>query len=301
MHIYTFKNKWDYELIDSGNGKRLERWGKHTLTRPDPQAIWTPHAHQSEWQASTAVFNNKWQIKTGTLQPWTIRWPLPLGPKQAVTGNWDLNLIARLSSFKHTGIFAEQAANWEWLAEQTQYGKWKVQNEKPKILNLFGYTGAATVLLAKLGCFVTHVDASKPTIGWAKENQAANRLPEDSIRWILDDCVKFVKREVKRGTQYDGIILDPPAYGHTPDGQTWKFAEGLPGLLANCLALLSPSARFILLNAYATNTSSIAVQNILEDTFQQHTRKARIESGELCLLQRDGRALSTGIVSRCTL
>lgn len=301
MRIFTFQNKWDYELLDSGHGKRLERWGTHTLVRPDPQAIWTPHMPEHDWLASNATFENKWHIRTGLKQPWIVRWPLPLAPKQAVTGNWDLSLVARLSSFKHTGIFAEQAANWEWLAEQTQNGKWKVKNEKPRILNLFGYTGAATVLLAKLGCFVTHVDASKPTIGWAKENHTANQLPADSIRWILDDCVKFVKREIKRGAQYDGIIMDPPAYGHTPDGQTWKFSEGLPGLLDSCLILLSSSARFILLNAYATNTSSIAVQNILEDTFQKHDRKARTESGELCLLQRDGRKLSTGIVSRCTL
>ncbi len=298
MHIYTFQNKWDYELIDSGNGKRLERWGKYILSRPDPQAIWTPHAHENEWLASDAIFDSKWHIRTNVTQPWTVTWPLPLGPKQAVTGNWDLNLIARLSSFKHTGVFAEQAANWEWLAEQTQNGKWKVKNEKPRILNLFGYTGAATVLLAKLGCFVTHVDASKPTIGWAKENQAANRLPEDSIRWILDDCVKFVKREVKRGALYDGIILDPPAYGHTPGGQTWKFGEGLPDLLSLCDQLLSPTAKFILVNAYATNTSSIALQNVLEDTIKK--TRTTIEVGELCLEQRDHRILSTGIVARCS-
>lgn len=301
MRSFTFKNKWDYELLDSGHGKRLERWGAYTLVRPDPQAIWAPHTPEHDWLASDATFETKWRLRTDLKQPWTVRWPLPLSPGQAVTGNWSLHLVARLSSFKHTGIFAEQAANWEWLTETVENGKWNSKNQKPKILNLFGYTGAATVLLAKLGCFVTHVDASKPTIGWAKENQAANQLPPDSIRWILDDCVKFVKREVKRGAQYDGIIMDPPAYGHTPDGKTWKFAEDLPGLLEHCCRLLSPAARFMLLNAYATNTSSIAVQNILEDSFRKYKQKATIESGELCLQQRDSRIISTGIVGRCTL
>jgi 23S rRNA (cytosine1962-C5)-methyltransferase len=202
-------------------------------------------------------------------------------------------LLARLTPFKHTGIFAEQAANWHWMVESL---KLKNQNRKFKILNLFAYTGAATVILTKIGCFVTHVDSSKPAIGWAKENQKANGLAEDSIRWILDDAAKFVKREVKRGARYDGILMDPPAFGHSPTGKIWKFNEHLPALLRDCVSLLSDDARFLLVNGYATNSSAIALRNLLEDSLRG--RAGNLEAGELCLAQQDGRLISTGIFSR---
>ncbi len=281
-----YKSKWDFELLDSGEGYRLERFGDVKLKRPDPQVIWKGSLSESDWHNIEAEFINRWNIKNKEIfkKPWVVKWQ-------------DTKFLLKLSPFKHTGLFAEQAGNWEWLTERMKNKESRMKNEKPKILNLFGYTGAATMVLTRLGCFVTHVDASKPTIGWAKENQALNKLPSDAIRWILDDCAKFVKREVKRGALYDGIIMDPPAFGHSPTGGTWKFNEDLPGLLRDCIKLLSPDAKFLLINGYATNSSGIALGNILED--ETRDLGGKVEFGELCLKETNrDRMLSTGIFAR---
>jgi 23S rRNA (cytosine1962-C5)-methyltransferase len=283
MQLETFKNFTDYELLDTGLGNRLERWGNFILVRPDPQVIWPRHLSDKEWSEPDAVFassgeRGQWQIKTLVPKSWIVKWQ-------------EVNLVAKLSPFKHTGIFAEQAANWEWLAE-----KFPSQKGKLKVLNLFGYTGGVTMVLTKLGHFVTHVDASKPAIAWARENQQANNFKTDSIRWILDDAAKFVQREVKRGQKYDAIIMDPPAFGHSPNGGTWKFNRDLPKLLANCVELLSSRAKFLLINGYATNSSALSLKNILEDGIK--SRKGTIQFGELCLKQKDARLISTGIFAR---
>lgn len=278
-----------FQLLDSGGGYRLEQWGPYRLSRPDPQVIWERHLPMSEWQAAHAVFESagergRWQIQKRIPAHWTMPSPLS-GAGKSVT------FKAHLTPFKHTGIFAEQAANWVWMVEQCGRAK------KPRrILNLFGYTGAASVILSSFGHAVTHVDASKPAIGWAKENQSLSGLSDDSIRWILDDAAKFVQREVRRGQQYDGILMDPPAFGHSPSGKTWKFGRDLPSLLEDCIALLSDDADFLLINGYATNSSAIALGNILEDAMKG--RKGTIEKGELCLRQSDNRLLSTGIFTR---
>lgn len=287
MQLETFSTKLfhDFQLLDSGNSNRLERWGRFTLIRPDPQAIWKPHLSSKLWDAADAIFitnrggeKGSWKIiNTSFPEKWDIRWN-------------DLLFSLKLSPFKHTGIFAEQAANWEWLTKQIE------RAPKLKILNLFGYTGAATVVLAKLGCFVTHVDASKPALSWANQNADQNQIPKNSIRWILDDAVKFVQREVRRGEQYDVILLDPPAFGHGPNGKTFKFSEDVPKLLQDCETLLSRNARCLLLNAYATNTSALAIKNLLEDALLQ--RKGKVTYGELCLKQQDARLLSTGTFAR---
>lgn len=287
MEYFVFKEKWDYQLLDSGAGFRLEQWGQYRLIKPDPQAIWLPSLSKDTWQKADAEYKGKDWHKHGTLtESWTVAWQ-------------NLKLTARLSPFKHTGIFPEQAANWEWISE-----KLKVKNDPPageagklKVLNLFGYTGAASILLAKLGAFVTHVDASKPALSWAKENQKLNNLPENSIRWILDDASKFVKREIKRGQTYDAILMDPPAFGHSPQGKTWKFAEDFPKLLADCKSLMSKNFKFFLINAYATNTSNIALQNVFEDIIKPESN-TKIGCGELCLKQQSSRLLSTGITLR---
>lgn len=271
----------DYELIDTGNGDRLERWGTVRLIRPDPQIIWQKHLSDAVWHDVDARFTEKtWQV----MQPLPDPWILSYG---------DVKLKAMLTSFKHTGVFPEQADNWQWMLERLNF---KLLNLQPRILNLFAYTGAASMILAKAGCAVTHVDASKPALDWAAENQKLSGLAPDSIRWMLEDAVKFVRREVKRGAQYDGILLDPPAFGHGPSGSIWKFNRDLPGLLRDCAMLLSPDAAFLLVNGYATNSSSIALGNLLEDTIKD--RGGNVEHGELLLSQRDGRRISTGIFSR---
>lgn len=287
MDVILTKTAWDYQLLDSGAGFRLEKWGQNILVKPDPQAIWFPSLPETEWAKCNAEFKGQnWKKLTELNEPWLMQWQ-------------DLKLHARLTPFKHTGIFPEQAANWDWLKTRVlnPESRIKTQNSKLKILNLFGYTGASSVLLAKLGCDVTHVDASKPAIAWAKENQKLNQLPQDSIRWILDDVSKFVKREIKRGQEYHGIIMDPPAFGHSPQGKTWKFAEDFPKLLEDCQKILSPLFHFFLINAYATNTSSLALQNLFEDIIQPASI-SKIECGELCLKQKSGRLLSTGITLR---
>jgi 23S rRNA (cytosine1962-C5)-methyltransferase len=285
MLLEYFKLNWDYELIDSGEGYRLERWGNIFLSRPDPQIIWPKSLPDSEWEKAAAKFiagkgedKGKWDIKNKIPNPWTVTYK-------------NTKFLLKLSPFKHTGLFAEQAGQWEWMLE-----KLKVQNEKIKILNLFAYTGGATMVLAKAGCQVTHVDASKPSLTWANENHKLNNLPTDSVRWILDDCVKFVKREVKRGVKYDGIIMDPPAFGHSPDGKTWKFNQDLPGLLTDCVKLLSNNASFLVINGYATNSSALAINNLLEDAAKNIGGKT--DFGELCLKQKTGRLISTGIFTR---
>lgn len=284
-HTATFA---DFRLLDTGDGYRLEQWGPYRLARPDPQIIWKRHLPDAEWDKADATYtivgdNGGWNLRTKVPGFWPVRYPLPGSDKH-------VSLNARLTLFKHTAIFAEQAANWEWMAK-TLHGK-----KQRKILNLFGYTGAATVVLTALGHSVTHVDASKPAIAWAKDNQALSGLPPDSIRWILDDAQKFVIRELKRGQRYDGILMDPPAFGHSPDGRTWKFNQNLPHLLGDCVELLSPDADFLLINGYATNSSAIALRNLLEDALKG--RKGALEYGELCLQQQDARLISTGIFAR---
>jgi 23S rRNA (cytosine1962-C5)-methyltransferase len=285
MLLETFQEFSDFELLDTGGGRRLERWGKFVLARPDPQIIWPRRLPAREWDKASAVFET-----SGEKGRWTIKNDIPR--------SWLINfngvkLVAKLSPFKHTGIFAEQAANWEWMATKLDGAP-----QKLKILNLFAYTGAATMVLTKLGHQVTHIDASKPAIAWAKENQQANGFPADSIRWILDDAAKFVKRELKRGQKYDGIIMDPPAFGHSPSGRTWKFNKDLPALLADCVALLSPGAKFVLVNGYATNSSALSLHNLLEDSITAASKSGAIEFGELCLKQKDARLISTGIFAR---
>ncbi len=283
MYLNGAEHFSDFELIDSGDDYRLERWGEFVLARPDPQVIWRRSEPAELWNKADAIFqNDKWRMRTELPEHWDLKFK-------------DMVLRARPMNFKHTGIFPEQAANWTLMSEQLTTGNLQpaTLDSKPRVLNLFGYTGASSVWLTKRGAFVTHVDASRPAIGWAKENQEINALAADSIRWMLEDAAVFVQKEVKRGVQYDGIIMDPPAFGHGPTGKIWKFNEQMPKLLDNCVKLLSPDARFLLINAYATNTSELAIRNLLEDAMKG--RSGTIEAGQLCLKQRSGRQLSTGI------
>lgn len=304
MLLCSHHNFPDFELLDSGDQYRLERWGDIVLARPDPQIIWPRSLPDTEWKKTHAVFKS---ASGGEKGHWEITKPLP---KSWLIKFGDVKFSLKLSPFKHTGLFAEQAAQWEWMTSKleslssykvhkvvkSEDGRQNGLQEKFKVLNLFAYTGGATMVLAKAGCQVTHVDASKPAITWANENYKLNNLPADSVRWMLDDAIKFVKREVKRGAKYQGIIMDPPAFGHSPDGKTWKFNDDLPGLLKDAVQLLSDDAKFLVINGYATNSSALALNNLLEDAIKPKTGK--IEFGELCLKQKNSRLISTGIFAR---
>jgi 23S rRNA (cytosine1962-C5)-methyltransferase len=201
----------------------------------------------------------------------------------------------RLAPYKHTGVFPEQRENWRWVREVL--GRWRGE-ERPAVLNLFAYSGGATVAAARAGAFVTHVDASRPAIGWAKENAELNGLAGDSVRWMLDDAPAFAARERRRGKRYEGIILDPPAFGHSPSGRAWRVERDLGPLLEECCGLLSERAAFLVLNGYARNETAEGLRGLLTGVFRG-IRRVEVEARELVLVAADGRALSTGVVGRC--
>lgn len=278
----------DYELLDSGGGSRFERYGDYTLVRPDPQCIWRKRQEDPVWQSADAVFlkenkEGRWSKKDAIPDKWKVKYK-------------DLSFYARLTPFKHTGIFPEQSLQWDFMREELQKAKSKAQGEV-KVLNLFGYTGIASLACAKEGAHVTHVDASKPSISWARENQEVSGLLDHPIRWILDDALAFCQREVRRGNKYDGILMDPPIYGHGPGGERWDFFDFFPKLLDVCMELLSDTPVFFLINAYAISASSLMLENMLQDRFRVFGGK--IESGELALQEKSSeRLLSTGIFAR---
>jgi 23S rRNA (cytosine1962-C5)-methyltransferase len=205
----------------------------------------------------------------------------------------DVQFWVEPTPFKHLGVFPEQSIHWDWMRNSIR----KVErSEKLRVLNLFGYTGISSVVCAKSGAFVTHVDGSKPAISWARENMLLSGLPEDSIRWILDDVMSFVKREVRRGTKYDAIIMDPPVFGHGAKGEIWKFQEHFPELIGSAVQLLSDQPLFVIVNAYAVSASSLMLQNVLEDNLEG--LQGTVDCGELVLEQPSGRELSTGIFGR---
>lgn len=286
MEILIGGNNWDdYALLDTGNGKRLERFGKFTLVRPDPQIIWSPSLDISFWEKADACFVKKsngsegWVVKTQMPE----KWPMHYG---------DISFFAKKTLFKHTGVFPEQSAQWDWMKNII-----KASNREVNVLNLFAYTGIATLVAASADAKVTHVDASKPTLFWAKENQQTSHLLEKPIRWMLDDTIKFCQREVKRGVRYDGILMDPPIYGHGPGGEKWQFHTHFPQLLSLCKDLLSDNPLFLLVNAYAISSSAIMLHNIFADNLSHLGGK--IESGELVLQEQSRkRLLSTGIFAR---
>ena len=282
MKILSTPGWEEYELLDSGNGLRFERFGKYRIVRPDPQIIWQPTLDQKEWSNADAIFDvegKKWIVKTKVPDKWLMHYK-------------DVSFYAKLSPFKHTGIFPEQMLQWDWITEKLKPGKWK-----PNVLNLFGYTGVSTLVAATAGASVTHIDASRPTIAWARENQSASGLENRPIRWILDDAIKFVQREVKRGVRYDGIIMDPPVYGHGPTGERWDFNMSFPKLLSLCRLVLTNKPLFILINAYAISSSALMLENVLSDYVSD--LKGTIEIGELALEEKSTkRLLSTGIFAR---
>ena len=240
----------DYEVLDTSKGEKLERWGNYLLVRPDPQVIWdTPRNHQG-WQKKNGHYHRS---KKGGGE-----WEFFRLPEQ-----WDIhyrNLTFHLKpfSFQHTGLFPEQAANWDWFSEKIR------QAGRPvKVLNLFAYTGGATLAAAKAGAAVTHVDASKGMVGWAKENARSSGLADAPIRWIVDDCVKFAEREIRRGSRYDAVIMDPPSYGRGPKGEIWKIEDAVYPLICLCAKLLSAEPLFFLVNSYTTGLAPAVLTYML--------------------------------------
>ncbi len=273
----------DYELIDSGDGKKLERFADYTLNRPDPRAMWKPHADTNVWDAADAAY-----VRVNeTSGNWVIRRPPP--PLWHIRHD-QLTLVLKPTAFKHVGVFPEQAPNWRWITE-------RVAGKPINVLNLFAYTGAATLAAAGAGARVTHVDASKPSLSWAKENAEASHLSDRPIRWILDDAYKFVLREARRGVTYDGIIMDPPRFGRGAKGEIWKLEDDLPKLLSACTHILSPKPSFFLLNAYTADVSSIALSRLLDDLMKRSG--GMTEAGELALKDSTaGKLLPNGIFAR---
>lgn len=274
----------NYELIDSGDGRRLEKFGDYTLDRPDPEALWKKTLEELEWDKADAKFEGKWIQNVSMPEKWVLN-------------HNNISFYAKLTPFKHTGVFPEQAEQWDYLNKEiTQYANKQIDNQI-NVLNLFAYTGIATLFAASAGAKVTHVDSSKPAITWANENRDLNNMQDKPIRWIVDDVLKFTEREVKRGNKYDVILMDPPVYGHGPTGTPWEFNRDFPKLLENCKELLSDNPLFVQVNAYAISSSSTTLANTLQGAFG--TRGGNVENGELTLKETSaGRLLSTGIWAR---
>ena len=247
LHMWL-ADKWkDYEVIDCSRGEKLERWGKYLLVRPDPQVIWDTPKQEKGWKRMNGHYHRsskgggEWEF-FDLPQEWTIHYPLPI--------NKELTFHLKPFSFKHTGLFPEQAANWNWFSTLIADA---VKSGRPvKVLNLFAYTGGATIAAAAAGASVTHVDASKGMVTWAKENAVSSGLKDAPIRWLVDDCVKFVEREIRRGNHYDAIIMDPPSYGRGPKGEIWKIEESVYPLVQLCSQILTDDPLFFLINSYTT-------------------------------------------------
>lgn len=248
-------DKWqDYELIDSSYGERLERWGNITLIRPDPQVIWKTERQNQFWKKADAVYHRSntgggnWEIKRKIPDFWTVSYR-------------DLTFNIKTMGFKHTGLFPEQAVNWDLTADVI-----KNANRPVKVLNLFAYTGGATVSALKAGASVVHVDASKGMTLWAKENAVSSGVADKPVRWIVDDCIKFVQREIRRGNRYDIIIMDPPSYGRGPGGEVWKLENEIYGFVEQCCEVLSDDPILMLINSYTTGLSPSVMEYILGTT-----------------------------------
>jgi len=276
----------EYALLDSGSGRKLERFGSQVIIRPEAEAIWKPALPDQEWARATAEFIPSAEENGGH---WKFRKPLQ--------DSWRINykkLAFKLqpSGSKQLGIFPEQAAQWDWIADQV------ARAEKPvNVLNLFGYTGAASLAAAAAGAKVTHLDASKKVVAWGKENQSMSGLADMPIRWIVDDAIKFVQREVRRGTRYEGIILDPPKFGRGPKGEVWEFYKLLPNLLADCRQILSQQPLFLLLTAYAVKASAATLYNAVSELMDKFD--GLIEAGEVVLLEMSAsRKLSMAVFAR---
>ncbi len=247
-------NNWqDYKIYDTTDGEKLESWGGKILVRPDPQIIWKSPKKSDMWARADAVYHRsakgggEWEVRKKLPESWNISYG-------------DLKFVIRPTGFKHTGLFPEQAVNWDFMADKIRSAQGDV-----RVLNLFAYTGGATLACANAGASVTHVDASKGMVSWARDNAAASGLSDRPIRWLVDDCEKFVKREIKRGKKYEGIVMDPPSYGRGPGGEVWKLEDCIYDLVSTCAQVLSDEPLFFLLNSYTTGLSPSVMAYILNE------------------------------------
>jgi len=278
----------DYELIDSGNFEKLERFGDQVITRPEPQAVWDRSLTYDEWQKkSQAIFRKekndpekgRWFLNKGCNEQWQIGYSYK---------SMNLRMRLGLTSFRHIGVFPEQGDNWDFIYNRII----EMKSPRPKVLNLFAYTGGASLAACAAGADVTHVDSVKPVITWARENMEISGL--DGIRWIVEDALKFVKREVRRGSKYSGIILDPPAYGRGADGEKWVLEENINEMIKLCSELLEPNDSFFILSLYSMGFSSMIGENLIRAAFGD---QKNLESGELYLQDSFGKKLPLGLLS----
>jgi len=290
LQLLTSPGWKDYELLDSGEGKKLERYGPYTFVRPEPQAVWRKALDEKSWKAAHAVFQptgeesgGRWQFQKPVENSWTMQYKA-------------LRFRAQATAARHLGVFPEQAAHWDWMAERIRL-RTRNSNHPVQVLNLFGYTGLATLACAAAGARLTHVDASKKSVSWARENAAISGLEDRPIRWIVDDALKFVRREARRGSKYEGLILDPPKFGRGPKGEVWEFFELFPALLEACSQILSPQPLFVVITAYAIRASALSLHYGALDWLGK--LGGELETGELALTEKSaGRMLSTAIFTR---
>ncbi len=283
-------DRWkEYQLIDTGDGMKLERWGDVVLVRPDPQVIW-PRQANSDWDKWDGYYHRsesgggRWEFRRQLPESWTI-------------GYHALKFKIRPTDFKHTGLFPEQAANWDWCSQKILAAKAQDRNREINVLNLFGYTGAATISSASAGAHVCHVDASKGMVQWCRDNAALSGLASAPIRYIADDCLKFVNREAKRGKKYDAIIMDPPTYGRGSSGEIWKLEVHLWKLLLECRLIMGDQPLFFLINCYTNKLSPLSLGNLLGELFQK--KGGSIHVSELGLpSQRNSKILPCGVLGR---
>ncbi len=281
----------DYELLDSGDGQKLERFGKYIFSRPESQAMWSRALPAAEWNNVHAVFQpsgeesgGHWDFKKKVDEKWVMSYPLPqLG---------EIKFSAMTTPGRHLGVFPEVASHWDFMADSV-----RAAGRQPNILNLFGYTGLASLAAAAAGAQVTHVDASKKSVSWARENQELSGLKEKPIRWVVEDAVKYVQREAKRGVKYDGIILDPPKFGRGPKGEIWEVYKSLPNLLDMCRACLSDNPLFVIVTVYAVRASAIHVAQAVDEMMKKYNGKT--DSGELVTREKSAnRLLSQAVYAR---
>lgn len=285
--MLQISNEWEeYKIIDSGNGEKLENWNGIILRRPDPQAMWEVKNYDSWKKTDAHYFRNnkgggKWKFNKHLPEYWTVKYK-------------HLTFKVSPTNFKHTGLFPEQAVNWDFMMDKIIKSKRHI-----KVLNLFAYTGAASMACASVGADVTQVDASKGMTQWAKENMHLCSLDNNKIRFIVEDCLKFVEREIRRGNKYDAIVMDPPSYGRGPNGEMWKFEKNIYILIDACMKILSDKPLFFLINSYTTGISNIVLQNILNTTIEKEYPDGKITTGEIGLkIERDNLILPCGIYGK---